>query len=111
MLLLLALTTVWCLLCMQVAEQGTHAELLEQRGIYWGLVRRQQKGLGPADRDLSPRKKDPPMLTSKDWDYGEAGGPLQSRCVVLWCWFSDEVHWLMQGSGDCTCKPYCRAGA
>uniref|UniRef100_A0A383WIB2 Uncharacterized protein n=1 Tax=Tetradesmus obliquus TaxID=3088 RepID=A0A383WIB2_TETOB len=63
----------------KVAEQGNHAELLEQRGIYWGLVRRQQKGLGPADRDLSPRKKDPPMLTSKDWDYGEAGGPLQSR--------------------------------
>jgi hypothetical protein len=64
----------------QVAEQGSHAELLDQKGIYWGLVRRQQKGLGPADRDLSPRKKDPPMLSSKDWDYGEAGGPLQSRC-------------------------------
>lgn len=60
----------------QVAEQGSHAELLAQQGIYWGLVRRQQKGLGPGDRDLSPRMKDPPMLSSRDWDYGS---PLHSR--------------------------------
>lgn len=68
------------LLCAQVAEQGSHSQLLAQQGIYWGLVRRQQKGLGPGDRDLSPREKDPPMLSSRDWDYGE-GGPLQSRWV------------------------------
>jgi hypothetical protein len=34
----------------QVAEQGTHAELVSQRGIYWGLVRRQRDGLSPTDR-------------------------------------------------------------
>lgn len=69
---------VVCVL-LQVAEQGSHAELVNQKGIYWGLVRRQQQGLGPHDRDLSPREKDPPMLSSRDWDYGEAGGPMQSR--------------------------------
>eukprot|EP00775_Hariotina_reticulata_P011000 gene11000-11154_t len=62
----------------KVAEQGTHNELVSQKGIYWGLVRRQQKGLSHSDRDLSPRERDPPMLSSRDWDYGE-GGPLQSR--------------------------------
>ena len=38
----------------RVAEKGTHAELLERRGIYFGLVRRQSGGLAPGDRDLSP---------------------------------------------------------
>lgn len=65
--------------CLQVAEQGTNAELLELKGIYWGLVRRQQKGLGPADRDLSPRIKDPPMLSSRDWDYGGESSTMPSR--------------------------------
>lgn len=32
---------------MQVVEQGTHAELLEQRGAYWQLVCRQQYGVDP----------------------------------------------------------------
>lgn len=71
-----AASTCW----LQVAEQGTHSELVNKGGIYWNLVRRQQKGLGPADRDLSPRSmRDPPMLSSRDWDYGEAGRPMQSR--------------------------------
>lgn len=64
---------------LQVAEQGTHAELLDLKGIYWGLVRRQQKGVGPADRDLSPREKDPPMLSSRDWDYGGESSTMPSR--------------------------------
>jgi hypothetical protein len=64
---------------LQVAEQGTHAELLDVKGIYWGLVRRQQKGVSPADRDLSPRMKDPPMLSSRDWDYGGESSSMPSR--------------------------------
>lgn len=66
---------------LQVAEQGTHAELLDVKGIYWGLVRRQQKGVSPADRDLSPRMKDPPMLSSRDWDYGGESSSMPSRWV------------------------------
>ncbi len=38
----------------RIAERGSHAQLLQQRGIYWGLVQRQQQGLAPEDRDLSP---------------------------------------------------------
>jgi hypothetical protein len=68
---------------LQVAEQGSHAELLELKGIYWSLVKRQQKGVGPADRDLSPRAKDPPMLSSRDWDYGgESSAALANRWVL-----------------------------
>lgn len=66
----------------QVAEQGTHADLVRKQGIYFNLVRRQQKGLVPQDRDLAPRKHDSPMLSSRDWDYGESGRPLQSRYAM-----------------------------
>lgn len=38
--------------CPQIAEQGTHKELTALKGIYYSLVRRQQKGLSPSDMDL-----------------------------------------------------------
>jgi hypothetical protein len=48
----------------QVAEQGTHVELLALRGIYYRLVKRQEQGLTVADRDLSPYAREPPNMSS-----------------------------------------------
>ncbi|KAI8476904.1 MAG: hypothetical protein J3K34DRAFT_455504 [Monoraphidium minutum] len=46
----------------EIAEQGSHKELTALRGIYYSLVRRQQKGLSPSDMDLSPGY--PPLMSS-----------------------------------------------
>ncbi|GBF91269.1 ABC transporter B family member, chloroplastic [Raphidocelis subcapitata] len=54
----------------EIAEQGTHKELTALRGIYYSLVRRQQKGLSAADQDLSPMY--PPLMSSFDEDGYEA---------------------------------------
>ena len=45
----------------KIVEQGDHASLVARRGIYWSLVRRQQKGLAPGDQDLSPMH--PPLMS------------------------------------------------
>lgn len=59
-----------------IAERGDHAELLARRGIYWGLVQRQQQGLAPGDRDLSPTSAGQPpaplALSSRDADVAAA---------------------------------------
>lgn len=39
-----------------VAEQGTHGELIEARGIYWSLVKRQQMGISQEKPLGSPRR-------------------------------------------------------
>lgn len=59
----------------QISEAGTHKELTALKGIYYGLVRRQQKGLAPGDQDLSPMH---PPLMSCEW--GAAGTVLAVCC-------------------------------
>lgn len=56
---------------LQIAEQGTHKELTALKGIYYSLVRRQQKGLTPSDQDLSPMY--PPLV-----------GVVWYDCIALW---------------------------
>jgi ABC-type multidrug transport system fused ATPase/permease subunit len=60
----------------EIAERGTHGELLERRGIYWSLVKRQSGGLAPQDRDLSPTTAGQPpaplALSSRDADVAAA---------------------------------------
>jgi ABC-type multidrug transport system fused ATPase/permease subunit len=75
----------------EVAEMGTHAQLLQHRGIYWGLVERQSKGLAPGDRDLSPMLPQsegaaaspagavPPMMSSFDADAAGAAAELAAE--------------------------------
>lgn len=46
----------------QVAEQGSHAELLARRGIYASLVERQRSGIDDSDRDMAPA--DPHVRTT-----------------------------------------------
>ena len=41
----------------RVSEQGTHAQLMMKRGIYYGLVRRQAGGDGSLGTDGEPPKR------------------------------------------------------
>jgi hypothetical protein len=52
----------------QIAEQGSHKELTALKGIYYSLVRRQQKGLSERDMDLSPMY--PPLMSCECFSWG-----------------------------------------
>ena len=77
----------WVTLCSpasltcQVAEQGTHVELLAFKGMYYRLVKRQQQGWTKEDRDLSPMSRDPPMMSS--YEEYEAVMPTSSTVSSL----------------------------
>ncbi|KIZ04358.1 hypothetical protein MNEG_3599 [Monoraphidium neglectum] len=82
----------------EIAEQGTHKELTALKGIYYSLVRRQQKGLSPSDQDLSPMH--PPLMSSFEEDGYDGGGRDGARSAAAAAAASMDGQAPLNGNGQ-----------